>query len=1394
MMDEFQNAFISYGRADSKAFAIQLHQHLTAQNLKVWFDQNDIPLAVDFQDQINTGIERSDNFLFIIAPHSVNSPYCLKEIELAIQLNKRIIPLLHVEQISYDTWRQRRPNDTEADWAAYQAKGLHTCFTNMHPAIARINWIYFREGLDDYDASLAGLLAVLAQHRDYVRQHTQLLNQALEWEHHQKQSRYLLVGEQRQQAEAWLRTQFAQEQAPCLPTDLHCEFITESIKNANNLMTQVFLAHAEEDSAAVHRVRCRLMREGFTVWTSKTDIQTGSAFQTAIHRGIEEADNMVYLLSPDALRSPYCQNELDYGLSLNKRIIPLLIRETNPSDIPPVLRGLQYIDLSDNGTAKDDQQDENQLIRILRQDADYYAEHKILLTKALKWERQNRNPSILLRGYNLRHSESWLKVAQQHPQHAPLPLQSEFITESLRQPPGGSLDVFVSYSRTDSDFARRLNDALQAQGKRTWFDQESIASGTDFQQEINRGIETSDHFLFILSPSAIQSPYCADEVNYARTLNKRIVTVLHRPIATAELHPALAAVQWIDFNQQAADFSTHFSQLLRVLDTDRDHLNTHTRLLVRAIEWDNAGRRDSLLLRGDELERSEEWLAQGQQKQPSPTELHTSYINTSRTAEDATQRATQILEAAAAKGKQRVLVGTTVMAIGLIVAGIAGAAAYWATGQATEARQQAMDARQQATEAQQQMRIAEQREKQAEARLAKATAAVKAAERKQQAAERQVKLAEQRLQTAAAKTTQAERQLQQAQRQVEIAQVNLKLAQVAQVEAQIAQKEAQTGTQLEQAGNVALQQFEVHQLDGLLTAMQAGQTLSALVKRRPLEGYPAFSPMLALQQILDEIQESSRVRLEKSRVLAVSLITTDRFATVEKNGTVRFWKANGQAESLSLGQDIESASFSRDGQRIAAIAADGMLRVWTREELAQKRPTRRPFKVREPGFFASVSFSPNGQQIATLSQGILQRWSLDGQRLGEIKTKGKNVSFSPDGQLVAIADREGKVGLWSLTDPNPQQPQEEFDTGQPIWSISFSPDGQRLAMGGQKGGVQLWSREGQKLGEFDTQQFVIAGLGFSPDGNHLAIAGSDRADGDTDHSRISLWNLTQRHLPELKTPQQSSPQRSILGVQFSADGGQLVAADGGDFVRVWSLKGRQLPALPVPQPNLSVAGQQVVVGVSLSRRGNMMAIVTDTGLVQRYDLTGKLLGQFQAGAAYSVDFSPDGQKLVTAGANGAILWSLTGTRLADIAPGDIKNASFSTSGTKILTVGAGTVAWRSLTGQPEMPFMAHEGRPLLAAAVSPDGQRFATSGDDGTVRLWTMANNLLAEYRLPGPGLSLSFSPDGQYVAVGDQEGSVRFIEVETLPSLLARGCRWLRDYPGGKETTATFCTARGSP
>ncbi|MDY6806169.1 MAG: TIR domain-containing protein, partial [Cyanobacteriota bacterium] len=304
------------------------------------------------------------------------------------------------------------------------------------------------------------------------------------------------------------------------------------------------------------------------------------------------------------------------------------IEPTDDELLPQSIRSLEYIDLTGELEEAGYQEGVDKLIKELAENALYYQQHKVLLVKAIKWEQQNRNRSLLLRGYNLEHYQSWLEVTRTKNLHPPTDVQVEFIAESSKQPPDSALDVFISYSRADADFARRLNNALQSQGKTTWFDQESIATGTDFGQEIDRGIEQSDNFLFVISPDSVNSPYCADEVESAKALNKRFVTVLHRRVNTGDLHPELAKVQWLDFNRHGGDFLGNFSELVRTLDTDREYVRQHTKKSQKALEWSKRDKSVDLLLRGNECVRAYEWLQEVDQqgKQPELTELLKEYI------------------------------------------------------------------------------------------------------------------------------------------------------------------------------------------------------------------------------------------------------------------------------------------------------------------------------------------------------------------------------------------------------------------------------------------------------------------------------------------------------------------------------------------------------------------------------------------------------------------------------------------------------------------------------------------------------------------------------------------------------------------------------------------------
>ena len=80
-------------------------------------------------------------------------------------------------------------------------------------------------------------------------------------------------------------------------------------------------------------------------------------------------------------------------------------------------------------------------------------------------------------------------------------------------------DVFISYAREDQDFVRQLHEALAQRNRETWVDWQDIPLTAQWWQEIQRGIEAADSFVFIISPDSIASEVCRDELEHAIARN-----------------------------------------------------------------------------------------------------------------------------------------------------------------------------------------------------------------------------------------------------------------------------------------------------------------------------------------------------------------------------------------------------------------------------------------------------------------------------------------------------------------------------------------------------------------------------------------------------------------------------------------------------------------------------------------------------------------------------------------------------------------------------------------------------------------------------------------------------------------------------------------------------------
>jgi|GEM_PF-6214911 len=86
-------------------------------------------------------------------------------------------------------------------------------------------------------------------------------------------------------------------------------------------------------------------------------------------------------------------------------------------------------------------------------------------------------------------------------------------------------DLFISYSRKDTDVVKSIVTKLQTHGFTVWIDENGVESGDAFKSVIAGAIKESKLFLFFSSISSNESHWTIKEVNLAVHLRKEIIPV-----------------------------------------------------------------------------------------------------------------------------------------------------------------------------------------------------------------------------------------------------------------------------------------------------------------------------------------------------------------------------------------------------------------------------------------------------------------------------------------------------------------------------------------------------------------------------------------------------------------------------------------------------------------------------------------------------------------------------------------------------------------------------------------------------------------------------------------------------------------------------------------------------
>ncbi|WDD36975.1 CHAT domain-containing protein (plasmid) [Nostoc sp. UHCC 0926] len=347
-----------------------------------------------------------------------------------------------------------------------------------------------------------------------------------------------------------------------------------------------------------------------------------------------------------------------------------------------------------------------------------------------------------------------------------------------------------------------------------------------------------------------------------------------------------------------------------------------------------------------------------------------------------------------------------------------------------------------------------------------------------------------------------------------------------------------------------------------------------------------------------------------------------------------------------------------------------------------------------------VSFSPNGQIIATASKDkTVKIWSLDGQEI--ITLKGhqdlvQGVSFSSTGKTIATASWDGTVKLWTS-----EGKLVTTLTGDHVrfYSVSFSPDEKTIASGDANGNIKLWTSEGKLITTFLGHDKRVLHLSFSPDGNTLATAGAD--------GKVKLWSPSGQLLHTLP-----GDKNWVWRVNFSPDGKKIATASQDNTVKLWSIDGKEIKIL----------------------RGHKNSVT-------------------------SVSFSPDGKYIATGGAdNIVILWSNSGEKLQTLRGHRdwIWSVSFSPEGKMLATASKdGTAKLWQIKGKKYQIHQRHSD-PIYSLSFSPDGKTIATASLDKTVKLWEPSGELIKILESDGSQFThVNFSPDSKNIITATTDGKI---------------------------------------
>jgi serine/threonine protein kinase len=513
---------------------------------------------------------------------------------------------------------------------------------------------------------------------------------------------------------------------------------------------------------------------------------------------------------------------------------------------------------------------------------------------------------------------------------------------------------------------------------------------------------------------------------------------------------------------------------------------------------------------------------------------------------------------------------------------------------------------------------------------------------------------------------------------------------------------------------------------GMVVFAPAGQTL-AVATDEALSIHD-IERNLVLAQQREAMIPQLLVSSQNGQILATS-----------SGDTVTLWHIqNASLTPRALRGDIPTPvvamAISADGQTLA-VAAPNRVKLW---KAGQPQPDS---LIRPDQYVRHIALSPDGQRIAiVLKESIQIAYAATNKLICTIALADHaadifQIIFDRRSARLAAAS-PGQVSIWDSAKGAPIARLVYTDTPR---AIAFTLDGRRLASAGQK--IQLWhinAGSGTPASQISHTGDQIHDLLFAQDEKSQTLIAADR-------DSITAWK---RGTPTPASPSGAAQANDNKWQRLGSCPGAHVQAHGIAYVR----QGRSPQLLQATRESINMhpiaslnSGRhqtfRIPAGydIALGSNGWVASLSTDNVVRVWQASDPQTPYELQLNVApNSIAIAPDGQTLAVGTDDAIQIWSVPDGSLSDTQSGiDVggERIIFAPDGTTLAATRHNEIAiWQIEANRLHHVCTARDHTDRVTnVAFAADWRTFASTSDDGTIRLWTYAEQITSDHGVVHP-------------------------------------------------------------